>query len=151
LLIAGEHDYEIVTFNFHNPELDAVSWEIFSSTLPSTDAGLLNRVDSKAELLKKEGALGDVVRRGQIQMGGTKAEELLEKAKIYNMPSQLFTAESLPPRPAFPTPTIQLSLETGGLTSPNDSAAKPSPWSTEEAVGVWDAVVKSARLRQGAI
>jgi Tle cognate immunity protein 4 C-terminal domain/Tle cognate immunity protein 4 N-terminal domain len=152
LLIAADHDHEVVKFDYFSPELDAVWWQVYSEAItPDEEGGLLKRVDSKGELLKQAGPAPDLVRRGQIRLGGMKGEELLEKAKIYGVASQLFVAESMRPDPAFQRPGIQLTLKTGGLTSPREDLAKPSPWSTDEAVGIWDAVIKSVRLRPGAV
>jgi hypothetical protein len=72
LLIAADHDYEMVKFEYDNPDLDAVSWEITSTTLAARDGGLLSRVDSNAGMLKQAGAAPDLVRRGQIPFAGMK-------------------------------------------------------------------------------
>ena len=80
-----------------------------------------------------------------------KAEEYLTTVDVYDIDSVLFNAETIRPNPAFARPKIALTLQTGGFTSPNLESAKPPQWSTDEAVGVWDAVVKSVRLRPGAV
>ena len=151
LLIAAAHDEEKASFEFGSSETNTVMWEIYYSAIAPDEDTLLKRVDSKMGMLEKIGVVSKTVRRGAIQMGGMKAEEYLTTVDVYDIDSVLFNAETIRPNPAFARPKIALTLQTGGFTSPNLESAKPPQWSTDEAVGVWDAVVKSVRLRPGAV
>jgi hypothetical protein len=129
---------------------DAVIKIDMNSLLAKSDGGLLKRWESKAGMLKKAGFESRTIRRGSVTVGGRPGEELLLQGKEHDHVVLGFTAEPLQTKPAtFASPSMAVHMNLGGQI-PSAEYVDAS-WSESEALAIWDAIVKSVRLRPGAI
>lgn len=151
LVINGEQNHEVGTHEFESSDFFDIGWSVFSQAITPNEDTLLKRWDSKNGILEAMGGVPETVRRGATHIAGMRAEELLSKGKIYGVLSLLFSAESIRTDPGLAKPLFSVDLRTGGITAPNEESAKKSSWSVNEATAVWDAVIKSIRLRPGAV
>jgi len=77
-------------------------------------------------------------------------EQLLSKGKDRGYVVRGFAAETLLLKPAtFLAPSLAISMNMGGQVS--SSEYRDASWSDDEAVAIWDAIVKSIRLRPSAL
>lgn len=151
LLIDAGQDGEWFSVRFDTDRMPDVLIEIdINSLLAKSDGGLLKRIDSKADMLAKLDFKSDTLRRGKTTIAGQPSEELLSKGEERGHTVRGFTAESLLLTPAtFSAPSIAITMNMGGLLDGgkyyNASMTEP------EAIALWDAIVKSIRLRPGAV
>lgn len=111
-----------------------------------------------------------MLRTGQTRLGAMNADEALMRFEENATVTHVFVARSTRPVPSLSSPSISMRLHTGGEIS---SAPMPDPLrygsdgslpkrypppltvssslTTNEAIGLWDAVLKSVRLRPNAI
>ena len=151
LVINGEQDHEVGMLYFDNPQFPDIGWNVFSQALTNNeDKTLLQRWDSKQGVLAAMGMKFDTLRRGPAQLAGMKGEELLTKGKEHDRTILAFDADvSTRPQPGFAAPLLAVHLTTGNQLP---GAIYPeSSWSDKEAIAVWDTVIKSIRLRPGAV
>ena len=121
-----------------------------NSMLAKSDGGLLKRWDSKVGMLNKLNFESTTLRRGSVVIGGAPGEELLTKGKDHGHVILGFTAEPLQTKPAtFASPSMAINMNVGGQL-PSAEYADAS-WSDAEALAIWDRIVKSIRLRPGAV
>lgn len=156
IVIDGDHDFEqAFTLNFFSDTWKDVTWEIDSTSLGSGDEGLLKRWKERQSGFEAMtgGAASPVFHSGKITVGNMPGEELLAELKDYGKLGFSFSAESLTKRsrPGFERPTFSVDMDTGSSNASNKEDAVDSSWSKEEALGVWNAVIKSIRLRPGAL
>jgi hypothetical protein len=151
LLIDAGQDGERFSIAFRAASRpDAVIKIDMNSLLAKSDGGLLKRWESKAVMLKKAGFESRTIRRGSVTVGGRPGEELLLQGKEYDHLVLGFTAEPLQTKPAtFALPSMAVHMNLGGQI-PSAEYVDAS-WSESEALAIWDAIVKSVRLRPGAI
>ena len=125
-----------------------------NSMLAETDGGLFKRVDDKASVLTKLGAGGSTLRRGTITMAGRRAEELVDEYKEEGKAVRLFVAETLLMAPStLSEPRVHIEMSIGGRIKAGENKAvfvDPS-LGKAESMAVWDAVVRSVRLRPGSV
>ena len=125
-----------------------------NSMLAETDGGLLKRVDSKAGVLAKLGGMASTLRRGKVSIAGRPAEELIDEIKEEDKTVRLFVAETLLTKPStFAEPRIHIEMSQGGQiqTGPNESAYIDPSISKKDSLAMWDAIIKSIRLRPGSV
>jgi Tle cognate immunity protein 4 C-terminal domain len=151
LLIDANHDGEIFSVAFRAASRpDAFIKIDMNSMLAKSDGGLLKRWDSKAGMLNKLNFESSSIRRGEIALGGNSGEELLLKGKDHGHTVFGFTAELLQTKPAtFAIPSFAIDMNVGGQIPSSEYV--DASWSQVEALAIWDAIVKSIRLRPGAI
>lgn len=151
LLIDASQDGEIFSVAFRAASRpDAFIKIDMNSMLAKSDGGLLKRWDSKAGMLNKLNFESSSIRRGEIALGGISGEELLLKGKDHGHTVFGFTAEVLQTKPAtFATPSLAIDMNVGGQIPSSEYV--DASWSQVEALAIWDAIVKSIRLRPGAI
>ena len=111
-----------------------------------------------------------MLRQGQTRLGDMNADEALMRFEENATIMHVFVARSIRSIPSLSAPSISMRLHTGGEISsapipdlleygPDGSLPKrhPAPrtvsssLTTNEAIGLWDAILKSARLRPNAI
>ena len=151
MLIDAGQDGERLTLAFRSKSVPDVLIEVdMNSMLAKSDGGLLKRWDSKAGMLNKLDFHSTTLRRGTVAVGGMPGEELLNKGKEQGHVVRGFTAEALQTKPAtFSTPSLAISMNMGGQLESSDYV--DASWSDEGAMAIWDAIVKSIRLRPGAV
>lgn len=172
VVIDADNDYEMAEafFRDRTPKHRDVALEIHVNTFkqPEDEPPLIARVERNAAEL---GYKPQVLRQGKLQLGGMPAEEWLSRREGKDQGKEQFghglTAESQPPTPSLAQPTLQVSLTLGGFIPMQPSAglisyvartpapAKPvvvnSSLTDDEAVGLWDAIVRSIRPRHNAV
>ncbi|MCY7286799.1 MAG: hypothetical protein LH624_00725 [Cryobacterium sp.] len=151
LLIDAGQDGEWFTVSFKSKRLPDVLIEFNSnSLLAESDGGLLSRRASKQPLLDKIGLRSDILRRGKITIAGRPGEELLERGRQHDKVMRLLTAEALLLKPAtFAEPSFSISMTMGGQLKSGEYV--DASMAEKDAVAMWDAIVKSIRVRPGAI
>lgn len=151
LLMNAGQDGEILMVSFRAKRWPDVLIQLdMNSMLTKSDGGLLTRWDRNAGALNKLDFQSSTLRRGKVTVGGMPGEELLSKGKDRGHVVRSFTAESLLLKPAtFSTPSLAISMNMGGqLDSPE---GRDASWTDDEAQAIWGAIVKSLRLRPGAL
>lgn len=157
IVIDGDHDFEesFPELYYHSDQWKDISWTVHTSSLGSGDEGLLKRWKERQSGFEAmtHGAASPVFHSGKITVGNMPGEEMLAELKDYGKLGFSFSAESLTKksRPGFEKPTLSVDMETGSSNAHKKSDAVDSSWSKDEALGVWSAVIKSIRLRPGAI
>lgn len=157
IVIDGDHDFEesFPELYFHSDQWKDVMWTMDVSSLGSGDEGLLKRWKERQSGFEAMtgGAASPVFHSGQITVGNMPGEELLAELKDYGKLGFSFGAESLTAkdRPGFEKPSLSVDMDTGSANASNKEDAVDSSWSKDEALGVWNAVIKSIRLRPGAL
>ena len=151
LLIDAGQDGERFMLAFRSKSVPDVLIEVdMNSMLAKSDGGLLKRWDSKAGMLNKLDFHSTTLRRGKVAVGGMPGEELLNKGKEQGHVVRSFTAEALQTKPAtFATPSLAISMNMGGQLESSDYV--DASWSDDGAMAIWDAIIKSIRLRPGAV
>lgn len=150
VVIDAEQDGEIFTVSFRSKSLPDVVVAIdMNSLVAKSDGGLLKRWDDQAGLLQKLGFESTTLRRGRVSLGAMPGEELLSEGKDHDRVVRGFNAESLLLQPAtFTTPSLAIEMRMGGQVG---HAYRDASLSKEAALALWDAIVKSIRLRPGAV
>lgn len=150
LLIDAGQDGEVFTLGMRSSRHPDVAIGLSSSSLlAEDDGGLLHRVDGKAGMLAALGATGKTVRRGKTTMAGRPAEELVEAVKDHGKEVRQFDAETLLSKPSTLTePHMHLDMAMGGQV-PGGDYVDPT-FSEKDGLALWDAIVKSIRMRPGA-
>jgi Tle cognate immunity protein 4 C-terminal domain len=151
LVIDAAQDGEIFSVSFRaKAHPDLVLSINMNSLVAESDGGLLKRWDSKSGMLSKLNFKSSVLRRGRVVIAGRPGEELLDKGKEQDKIVREFTAEVLRPSSAtFAAPSFAISMSMGGQVASGDYV--DATWSDAQAMAVWDAVIKSIRLRPGAV
>lgn len=149
IIVNSNEDYEQANFyfrqkrgKFKNVDFD-VSVSTFQERDPSTP-DLIHRGDKLMSLMTST----KILRKGTLVVGGRPAEEVLTTNKVGDGDSQLFVAETNSPSPGLTAPRLHFEFKLG--RADGGTADSPSPLSDSEAVGLWDAVMKSVRPRPGA-
>lgn len=152
LLIDAGQDGERFMLTFRSAEFPVVIVTLNMDSLraKAEDGGLLARVDSKASDLALLGGKIDPIRRGKLLLAGRSGEELLHKHKGNSIEYRFFRAEATQIRPAtFDEPVFAIEMTMGGQISGGEYIT--APMTEKDAVALWDAIVKSIRLRPGAV
>jgi len=170
VVIDAVNDYELADFRFRDGRRAHrdVSLQIELNTFKQDENGprLIQRVDSSLSVF---GFGPKVFRKGQMQLAGMSAEEWLGRHGGEGWVEHGFSVESYPTSPAQTSPVLQLQLKTGGMIPNLPTSGLPpylpstpvpgtmstkevnSSLSDDEAIGLWDAIVKSVRPRPDAV
>ena len=151
LLIDAEQDGEWFTVSFKSKRFPDVLIQFNSnSLLAESDGGLLARTSREKGRLEKAGFTSDTIRRGKITIVGRPGEELLIKGMDHGKAVRLFVSEPLLLKPAtFSEPSFAINMKMGGQRGSPEYV--DASMSEQEAVAIWDAIVKSIRIRPGAV
>lgn len=123
-----------------------------NSLLAETDGGLLKRVQGKAGVLTALGSSGSTLRSGKVSIAGRVAEELVDEEQAEGKTMRVFVAETLLTKPStMAEPRIHIEMSLGGQvkSGANQSALVDPSIARKESLALWDAIVKSIRLRLG--
>lgn len=150
VVINGGQDAEILNPLFQSTQYPDVRIRIdMNSVVAESDGGLFARVNAKADLVSKLVFHSDTLRKDKMTIGGRPAEEILETGKDHDKIMRSFTAETVLSGPStFAKPLISVDMTMGGQV--NDEYRDAS-LSNSEALVLWDSIVKSIRLRPGAL
>ena len=163
--IEAGNDYEVATIRYRDAEAR------HRDVVVEVELGTLSRDDAEPRLVRRaEGnfmGLGfrpKALRKGAARLAGMPAEEWLGRERIEQRTEHVFAIESYPAAPGLATPTLQVTLGTGGMlpmgtvpalsphrrsASPDSGGGEPvtASLSDDEAIALWDAVISSIRRR----
>jgi hypothetical protein len=149
----GLYDKESANFSFRNKERPDIVISIGVNTYVRDESEtLLQRVSGPDSLLKKFDARNKVLREGELKVAGMRAQEWLSWVKLgeHRDKKQFgFALETMRPAPGPDYPLIHIELDTG--ESDLNGVRHVNSLTDEEAIALWDSIVKSIRLRQPAI
>jgi hypothetical protein len=153
LLINELHDGEKFSVYARSSQFPDVSFGLYSDSMVSKDdGGLLQRVDRKASDIAALGVKLVDIRRGKTQVAGRPAEELASYGKnSAGKISRQFDAETLMLGPStFAQPLLHIDMSMGGQHPTTAEYADPS-FTEADSLKLWDAIIKSIRVRPGAV
>jgi hypothetical protein len=87
------------------------------------------------------------IRKRDLLVGGMQAQEVLDKTQVVQ---QIFDAETHTDKQGIARPLISISMTTGRSVMRADKEVQkkgPSSLSDDQAIGLWDGIIKSIRLR----
>lgn len=153
LMINEMHDGEKFSVFARSSQFPDVSFGLYSDSIVSKDdGGMLQRVDRKAPDIARLGIRISDIRRGKTQIASRPAEELLNYGK--NSSGKIerqFDAETLLLGPStFAHPLIHIDMSMGGQHPTTAEYVDPS-FAEADSIRLWDAIIKSIRLRPSAI
>ncbi len=151
MAIDAGQDGEDFTIAMRSSRLPSLRMGIaINSMIATGDGGLLHRVDSKAGDLAALGATGSTLRKGKTMIADRAAEELVSAAKDHDKVVRQFDAETVLLKPStFAEPHIHVDMTLGGQV-PGGDYVDPG-MSEKDSIALWDAVIKSIRVRPGAV
>lgn len=163
--IEAGNDYEVATIRYRDVGIR------HRDIVVEMELGTFQRDDAEPRLVRRaEGnfmGLGfrpKALRKGAARLAGMPAEEWLGRERIEQRTEHVFAIESYPAAPGLATPTLQVTLGTGGMlpmgkvpalsphrrsASPDSGGGEPvtASLSDDEAIALWDAVISSIRRR----
>ena len=147
--VKGQYAGESASYDFRSkarPDL-LVSLEV-NTFRPDESVPLLKRVGGADSLLNKFKANNKVMRQGELNVAGMRAQEWLSWIRLGEKADHKqygFALETMRPKPALMQPHLHLELDSGQGTT--NGEPNPNSLSDAEAVALWDAMVKSLRAR----
>jgi Tle cognate immunity protein 4 C-terminal domain len=151
LLIDAGQDGESFTVAFKSSQMPDVkiSFDI-NSLVATSDGGLFKRLDKKAGLLAQAGFGPNSYRKRDVKIDGRPAQEVSRTGKERDKVVRQFIAEVVMDKPAtFAAPMIAINLSMGGQVGPEDY--RDASMSEAAAMAMWESILKSIRLRPGAL
>jgi Tle cognate immunity protein 4 C-terminal domain len=155
LIIDGKYESENTGFAFRSKQHPDMLLSFDMGTYSrDSETTLLQRASDPKNLLSIFGVGYSTLRKGALQVAGMKAEEVLvnfsgkDREGNTHLEHKLMM-ETYRPNPSASQPTLEARLITGqqGL----DGQRHTSSLTDAEVTAVWDAVLKSIRLRPGAV
>jgi hypothetical protein len=148
--VDAAQDAEILHPSFQSAQYPDIVISIdMNSIVAKSDGGLFARVDAKADLVSKFVFHSSTLRKDRMTIGGRPAEEILETGKDHDKAVRSFTAETVLSAPStFAQPLIAIDMTMGGQVK---DEYRDASLSDDQALALWDAIVKSIRLRPGAL
>jgi hypothetical protein len=147
VVVLGDFKEERANFMFENGLEKGVDFEIAVDTYREDEPkALLARVSGSDSLLSKFSLQHSVLRARELTVAGMRAEEWLGSADLGEQQSEKslkFVLETMRPSPEKMKPSIHLTFETGQPLE--DGSAAPTIMSDEDAIRLWDSVVRSLR------
>lgn len=148
VVIDSDNDYEQGTLYFGKGqgkskmtlEVDTSSFKERDSTAPD----LLHRGDKFMSFVTSLKTL----RKGTLTLGGMPAQEVLTTTKVDGKDAQFFVSETNAPDSSVVKHKLHFEFQAG--RADGGTADAPSPLTDNEAVGLWDAIMKSVRPRPNA-
>lgn len=128
----------------------SVSMTLTAYVTGKPDADLLTRVGNVPPGYAKAAAQMKPLRRGQEDIGPFRGQELLVRADAEGKRSYEFLWETQGKANSLGFPFISLELSTTGKSDAKGKIVDAPFKSDEEAIGYWDSVLKTLRLRPGA-
>lgn len=149
VLIDTGHDQERSLLTLHDATQPDVWVQIYTTAISvDPEKSLIQRGDANEPLVRAAGVTWDTLRKGQTRIAGMEADEVLIGYKQDGKTGYLFEAESRRAHPSFERQMLDIELQSGFL-----SGGRPaeSSWSKAEMLAVWNALIKSVKLRPGAV
>lgn len=151
VVLSGEYSFEQAGFTFRNkarPDVViSVDIHTYAEGGPPT---LLQRINGPQSLLRIFSYSPKVLRQGKTSAAGMDAEEWLAVFEEEgDRQEHKFMLETMRPKPSATQPLLTLQMTTGQQGS--DGEWPTASLSDKEAMAVWDAIVKSIRVRPGAV
>lgn len=150
IVVDAAQDAEILHPSFQSAQYPDVVISIdMNSVVAKSDGGLFARVAAKSDLLSKFVAHSDTLRKDKIAIAGRAAEEILEAGKDHDKVVRSFTAETVLSAPStFAQPLIAIDMTMGGQVK---DEYRDASLTEAQSLEVWDAIIKSVRIRPGAL
>lgn len=169
VLINADSDNEILINHFaRDKNQPDIRLRVYMNAMtPDAEERLPKQLKREQSAFEKQPKM---LRQGQTRLGDMNADEALMRFEESATIMHVFVARSIRSIPSLSAPSISMRLHTGGEISsapipdlleygPDGSLPKrhPAPrtvsssLTTNEAIGLWDAILKSARLRPNAI
>ncbi len=148
LQVDAKQDGEVYSLTFASSQMRDVVLSLSMNTIVAEpQESLLTRWDKKSGLLASIGSAdATTFRRGEILLGGRRAEQLLILGRDRGRKVRRFAAETLLTSPSTPiAPLIALNLSMGGQVGDLDSV--DASMTDAEAVAFWESLVRSFRTR----
>jgi len=116
ILIRGDHDHEMATINFYDPQRRDMSFNVeISAMTPDADERLFDRGDRFLPMFNGDDLDVNTLRKGKREIGGMQAQEQLLRVDRRESGEAirgiLFSAETYRDKPALSRPTLFLQLE----------------------------------------
>ncbi len=148
-MIDGGQDGEVFTVSMCSSRHPDVRLNIMvNSTIVEDDGGLLKRVDGKASLLASLGVTSHTLRRGKVSLSQRPAEKLIDSAKDNGKAIRQFDIETTLATPSsIAAPQIHVNMAMGGQVPDGEYVDASLP--EGDRLALWDAIVKSVRVRPG--
>lgn len=150
--VLGTYKTEIMSLLMRNPAQPDITITIDIDTYGRDEAGtLLQRTSGPHSLLEIFNVHPSVIRKGELLVAGMQAQEWLASAKLGENGDEKqfkFGLETRRSKPGPSAPHIHIELETG--QNDQDGNANQNSLSNQQAIALWDSMVKSIRLRPGA-
>lgn len=147
VLIKGQYAGEYAKFRYRGKTYPDVAIELELDTYaPDESESLLQRVDGETSLLRKFSAGHKVLRKGELFIAGMRAQQWLGSIWPGDKKQYGFAAETMRPAPSPTQPRMHLGFDSGqkGI----DGAEYATTLTDQQAMDLWDGVVKSIRLRR---
>lgn len=173
VVIDSDNDYEMMTVSERDTRRRDIAFELTMNTMtPGSEESLFDRVN---EGLGAFGLNASTLRKGTAHIAGEKADEVLLKFKEQGITELSFGLWAKPPTASLAKPNFELNMNTGGellsrrpydyllknpgwlksaildTSEPEDLPTVNSSLTDDEAIALWDAIVKSVRPRPGAV
>jgi hypothetical protein len=145
--ISSNQDQEAASLSFQSPRYPGLRFEIYMTAIqPNSSPSLIERIEGQNSLFKHFGVSPGTIKKGSTLLGGMQAEEWLGKNTEDGNIEYNFVAESARPNPGFAHPLIKLEME---YSTPGQSDSVLL--TEEEAIALWNAVIKTVRPRNNSI
>ena len=152
LLIDAGQDGERFTLGGRSTKYPELTAELsVDSLVAESDGGLLRRIEKNSGPMTKMGIFYHPVRKGRITLDGRDGEEFLDASKDdHDKMIHLFVAETLISKPStFAAPSIDVQLHIGGQVPGGEYV--DASFNEAQSLALWDAIIKSIRLRPGSV
>jgi Tle cognate immunity protein 4 C-terminal domain/Tle cognate immunity protein 4 N-terminal domain len=155
LVVGGQYESEMVDFAFRSKQhpdiFIAIEIDTYGSAAETT---LLQRANDPKNLLKIFDVDYSTLRKGELKVAGIKAQEVLVGFKEKDEDGKdkkehKLLLETMRDKPSATEPKMKVRLVTGQQDPQGERHT--SSLSDAEVVAVWDAIIKSIRLRPGAV
>lgn len=151
IVIKGKYVGEFGKLSFRSKATPDVVLAVSVDTYAANESKtLLQRVSGGDSLLSKLDAHPDVLKKGELEVAGMPAQQWLAAYRMGEGGKDKqfsFALETLRPRPAPLQPLIYIEFGTGKRGG--DRSLPRSAWSDAEAIGLWDSIIKTIRVRPG--
>ncbi|WP_157510960.1 T6SS immunity protein Tli4 family protein [Frateuria sp. Soil773] len=151
VIIDADNDFEDASVSFSSNDrkhremvLDA---SVNGFKRDAADPGLVER--TLGSLSAAGNTKPQVICKGDLQLAGQPGQQLVMGSDLGGLHGQMMVAESYPPSPSLATSSLFLQLNGGRLEGDDEDVT--SSLTDNEAVALWDAILKSARPRPNAV
>jgi hypothetical protein len=151
VVVDSNNDYDDAILYFAKNQGDRnkkVGLEIISSSFKERNPNTPSLIQ-RGEAFMSHALAMKTLKKGKLTLGGMPAEEILTVTDRNGKHTQLFVAETSPADPSLATPKLHFELLAG--RADGGSADHSSSLTDNEAVALWDAVLKTLRPRIDAV